>query len=308
MHLSKSRSMNKVSKKLLLCQTFFSLFTLMSFGQTHLSMGELKGQISAELQKHKGDFAVAFKDLTTGETFSINEHMTFHAASTMKMPVMIEVFRQAGLGKFALTDSIVIKNEFKSIVDGSLYKQDSIQDSDHTLYRHIGEKRAIRDLVYDMIIVSSNFATNLVIDLVGAKNVTKTMRELGANDILILRGVEDSKAFKKGLNNTTNAFDLSLLFEKMASGKIVDQKACEDMIKILLDQRFNEMIPGKLPKNVKVAHKTGGLPKIQHDSGIVFLPDGRKYVLVLLSRDFENEVANKKMLAGISEMIYNNLK
>lgn len=287
----------------------FSCLSLLSvFGQSKLKMEELKQKISTELSKHKGSYAIAFKDLTTGEELSINEHETFHAASTMKMPVMIEVFKQASQGKFKLTDSITIKNEFKSIVDGSLYSQDSIQDSDHILYRHIGEKRAIKDLVYEMIIVSSNFATNMVIDLVGAKNVTQTMRDLGAKDILILRGVEDAKAFQKGLNNTTNAYDLRLLFEKMALGKIVNRKACDAMIKILLDQKFNDVIPGNLPKDVKVAHKTGGLPNIQHDSGIVFLPDGRKYVLVILSRDWENEAANRKMLAGISEMIYLNLK
>lgn len=287
----------------------FSCLSLLSvFGQSKLKMEDLKQKISTELSKHKGSYAVTFKDLTTGEELSINEHETFHAASTMKMPVMIEVFKQANQGKFKLTDSITIRNEFKSIVDGSLYSQDSIQDSDHILYRHIGEKRAIKDLVYEMIIVSSNFATNMVIDLVGAKNVTQTMRDLGAKDILILRGVEDAKAFQKGMNNTTTAYDLRLLFEKMALGKIVNQKACDAMIKILLDQKFNDVIPGNLPKDVKVAHKTGGLPNIQHDSGIVFLPDGRKYVLVILSRDWENEAANRKMLAGISEMIYLNLK
>ncbi len=287
----------------LFCLSIFSVF-----GQSKLKMEDLKQKISEELAKHKGSYAIAFKDLKTGEEFGINEHETFHAASTMKMPVMIEVFKQASQGKFKLTDSITIKNEFKSIVDGSLYSQDSIQDSDHILYRHIGEKRAIKDLVYEMIIVSSNFATNMVIDLVGAKNVTQTMRDLGAKDILILRGVEDAKAFQKGLNNTTNAYDLRLLFEKMALGKIVNQKACDAMIKILLDQKFNDVIPGNLPKDVKVAHKTGGLPNIQHDSGIVFLPDGRKYILVILSRDWESEAANRKMLAGISEMIYLNLK
>ncbi|MCF0058725.1 serine hydrolase [Dyadobacter sp. CY356] len=295
-------------KKVCFTIVLFCLSNLAVFGQSKLKMEDLKLKISDELKKHKGSYAVAFKDLTTGETLSINEHETFHAASTMKMPVMIEVFKQASQGKFKLTDSITIKNEFKSIVDGSLYSQDSIQDSDHILYRHIGEKRAIKDLVYEMIIVSSNFATNMVIDLVGAKNVTQTMRDLGAKDILILRGVEDAKAFQKGMNNTTNACDLRLLFEKMALGKIINQKACDAMIKILLDQKFNDVIPGNLPKDVKVAHKTGGLPNIQHDSGIVFLPDGRKYVLVILSRDWENEAANRKMLAGISEMIYLNLK
>lgn len=295
--------MNKIIIPLLLLTTL----NLSSFGQGKISMKDLTQQISAELKKHKGSYAVACKDLTTGEELLINEHAVFHAASTMKMPVMIEVFKQAAAGKFSLTDSIIIKNEFKSIVDGSLYSQDSIQDSEHELYKHIGEKRAIKDLVYDMIIISSNFATNMTIDVVGAKNVTQTMRDLGAKDILVLRGVEDAKAFQKGLNNTTTAYDLMLIFEKMAQGKIVNKTACDAMIKILLDQKFNSVIPAKLPANVKVAHKTGGLPNIRHDSGIIFLPDGRKYVLVLLSRDWEEENANIELLSKISKTIYDNI-
>lgn len=276
--------------------------------QPKMDMKALRGKITNELKKHNGTYAIAFKDLTTGEELSINERLSFHAASTMKTPVMIEVFKQATQGKFALTDSVLIKNEFKSIVDGSFYSLDSTQDSDHTLYRQIGQKRAIQDLVYEMIIVSSNFATNIIIDLVDAKKVMQTMQELGASNMQVLRGVEDTKAFQKGLNNTTNAYDLRLIFEKMATGKIVNAETCQAMIRILLDQKFNEVIPGNLPKDVKVAHKTGSIVKVQHDSGIVFLPDGRKYVLVILSKDFDNEEANKKMLAGISEMIYLNLR
>ncbi len=276
--------------------------------QPKMDMAALKVKITNELKKHNGTYAIAFKDLTTGDELSVNETASFHAASTMKTPVMIEVFRQAAQGKFALTDSILIKNEFKSIVDGSVYSLDSTQDSDHTLYRQIGQKRAIKDLVYEMIIVSSNLATNIIIDLVDAKMIMQTMRELGVSNMQVLRGVEDTKAFQKGLNNITNAHDLRLIFEKMATGKIVNAESCQAMIRILLDQKFNEVIPGNLPEDVKVAHKTGSIVKVQHDSGIVFLPDGRKYVLVILSKDFDNEEANKKMLAGISEMIYLNLR
>lgn len=294
-------------KNFCLAVAFLYLFQSLQ-AQPKMDMEALKGKITNELKKYNGTYAIAFKDLTTGEELSINERLSFHAASTMKTPVMIEFFKQATQGKFALTDSVLIKNEFKSIVDGSFYSLDSTQDSDHTLYRQIGQKRAIQDLVYEMIIVSSNFATNIIIDLVDSKKVMQTMQELGASNMQVLRGVEDTKAFQKGLNNTTNAYDLRLIFEKMATGKIVNAETCQAMIRILLDQKFNEVIPGNLPKDVKVAHKTGSIAKVQHDSGIVFLPDGRKYVLVILSKDFDNEEANKKMLAGISEMIYLNLR
>ncbi len=263
-----------------------------------------KTAIEAKLKTVEGEFAVAFKDLQTGKTLFINKKENFHAASTMKTPVMIEVFKQAKAGKFKLTDSILVKNEFKSIVDGSPYSMDIADDSGDGMYKMIGKKMTIYDLTYQMIIVSSNLATNILIDLVDAKNANESMRKLGAKDIQVLRGVEDQKAFDKGLSNTTTAYDLMLIFEKIAQNKVIDKKSCEEMRKILFDQKFNEIIPEKLPKTVKVAHKTGSITGVQHDSGIVYLPDGRKYVLVLLSKKLKNADAGVKVLAEVSEMIY----
>ena len=264
----------------------------------------LQSDIEKELSGKKGTFAVAFKDLKTGRHINIKDKETFHAASTMKTPVMIEVYKQAGEGKFSLNDSIELKNEFKSIVDGSSFSLDSTDDSEFELYKHIGEKRTIAALLYQMIIVSSNFATNLVIEKVGAKNVTNSMRQLGANDIQVLRGVEDNKAFEKGLVNTTTAHDLAMIFEKIAKGEAVNADASQAMVNILLDQKFNEIIPALLPSNVKVAHKTGSITHVHHDSGIVILPDGRKYVLVLLSKDWDDEKLTIQTMANISLLIY----
>jgi beta-lactamase class A len=264
----------------------------------------LKEQIIAELGKQEGVYAVAFKDLSTNEELLIMERERFHAASTMKTPVMIEVFRQANNGRFSMDDSLVIKNEFRSIVDSSFFSLDSADDSEKELYKQIGKKKKISDLVYDMIIVSSNLATNIIIETVDAKQVTKTMRKLGAKNIEVLRGVEDSKAFEKGLINSTNAYDLMMLFELLAKGEMVNPVASDAMVKILLDQKFNEIIPAKLPKEVKVAHKTGSVTGVNHDSGIVFLPDGRRYVIVLLSKDVKDTDAGIKAMANVSEMLY----
>lgn len=266
---------------------------------------ELKESIEKELANQSGSFAVAFKDLTTGEEILINEHSLFHAASTMKAPVMVEVYKQATAGKFSLKDSLLIKNEFKSILDSSLYSLTSTSDSDTLIYKHIGEKRTVYSLLYDMIIVSSNLATNLIVELVDAKNVTQTMRDIGANDMQVLRGVEDVKAYEAGLNNQVTAYDLMLLYETIANEETVNAEASMAMIDILLDQRFNDIIPAKLPKKVKVAHKTGSITGVRHDSGIVFLPDGRKYILVLLSKDLQDADASIEAMANVSEMIYN---
>lgn len=270
-----------------------------------MTLNKLQDQISSKLAEQPGNFAVAFKDLTTSETLLINEQEYFHAASTMKTPVMIEVYKQVAAGAFSLNDSFILKNEFKSIVDSSSFSLDANDDSEKELYRHLGEKRSLYNLVYDMINISSNLATNMVIELANARHVTETMRQLGAKRIQVLRGVEDAKAFKKGFNNVTTANDLMLIYEKMAKGEIVDSASSQAMIKILLNQQFNEIIPARLPKEVKVAHKTGNISHVQHDSGIVFLPSGRKYVLVLLSKNWQKEEQAIKAMAEVSEMIYN---
>ena len=266
---------------------------------------ELKKEVQHKLAISNAYFGIAFKDLQTGKIVLLNEKDNFHAASTMKTPVLIEIFKQAAAGKFSLTDSIVIKNSFISIADGSEYSLDSRDDSELELYKNIGGKRTIASLAYQMIILSSNLATNLLIDLVKPDSIMHTMKEMGANDIEVLRGVEDNKAYQKGLNNTTTAYDLLLIYEQMANEKLISAAASKEMIRILLDQRFNEIIPAQLPKDVKVAHKTGSITGVQHDSGIVLLPDGRKYVLVLLSRfDPPDEKTVIRAMADVSKLIY----
>jgi beta-lactamase class A len=276
--------------------------------QSRTTLDQLRQQINQELAKQSGVFAVAFKDLSTGQELFIREHDVFHAASTMKTPVMIEVYKQVAQKRLSLSDSIPIKTEFKSIVDGSPYSLKAQTDSDTNIYKEVGTKRTLASLVYDMIILSSNLATNLVIEQADAQKVTQTMRELGAKDIQVRRGVEDSKAFAQGLNNTTTAYDLMVIFEKIATGQAVNPEASKAMIDILLDQRFSSKIPAKLPKEVKVAHKTGSIKGVSHDSGIVFLPDGRQYVLVLLSKDLKNDQAAENTLATVSELIYQYVK
>ena len=269
------------------------------------NLESLKTKIDSIFKSLDGDFAITFKVVDDGKgSILINEKMIFHAASTMKTPVMIEVFKQAAENKFKLDNSIEIKNEFKSIVDDSPYSLDITDDSGEDLYNFIGKKKTIRELVFDMITVSSNLSTNILIELVGAKNVTETMRSIGANDIKVLRGVEDSKAFQLGLNNVVTAFDLMSIYENLANYKFVNSESSVEMINILLQQKHNTRIPAKLPHNVKVAHKTGTITGVGHDSGIVFLPDGRKYALVLLSKNVKDEKAVIEAQAEVSKIIY----
>src|SRR3972149_9703014 len=285
---------------------FLIIFFIISIRQMHAqNLDSLKIKIDSIFKSLEGDFSLAFKEVDNEKNLIlINEKMIFHAASTMKTPVMIEVFKQAAENKFNLDDSIEIKNEFKSIVDDSIYALYIADGSGEKLYNFIGKKKTIRELVFDMITVSSNLATNILIELVGAKNTTETLRSIGANDIKVLRGVEDNKAFQLGLNNIVTAFDLMLMYQYLAKHELVSHEASKEMINILLHQKHNSRISAKLPPDVKVAHKTGSITGVGHDSGIIFLPDGRKYVLVLLSKNVKDEKAVIEAQAEVSRIIY----
>ncbi len=288
-------------KKSALITFGFFLFTCMNIsGQKNI---RLKDQIIELMSKTEGDFGLAFKNLDNSDTIFINAHEYFHAASTMKTPVMLEIFNQEKQGKFKISDSIIVQNEFESIVDKSKYSLSINDDSDDILYRKIGQKMTIHDLTYEMMTKSSNLATNILIDKVGAKDVMKLLRSLNIKENIVLRGVEDQKAFEAGLNNKTTPFGLMQIFEHIA----LTQPSNSLMMEILFEQKFNEIIPAHLPKTVKVAHKTGSITGVQHDSGIVFLPDGRKYVLILLSKNLKNADDGVKTLAVISKLIYDHL-
>ena len=269
------------------------------------SLDALERDIRTVLDSVEGDFAVAFRTLDdTSETLLLNEHSMFHAASTMKTPVMVELYRQAHAGRFDLDDSIRVTNEFRSIVDGSPYSLTPEDDSYEALYDHLGEKRPIRTLMREMITASSNLATNILIEKVGADRTTQTMRRYGADRIQVRRGVEDMKAYRQGLNNETSAHDLLVLLERIARREAVSEEASDEMIAILKEQAYNDMIPARLPDSVEVAHKTGWITGLHHDSGIVFVPDGPTYVLVLLSQNLEDEEAGVDAFARISRVIY----
>ena len=267
----------------------------------------LEKKIISKFNDETGNFALAFKNLDDGKEILINENEIFHAASTIKTPVMIEFYKQLHQGKLSLKDTLQIKNEFKSIVDGSMYKLSEFDDSDKNTYNKLGQYYSINNLIYEMITISSNFATNILIEYIGANNVTKSMKEIGALNIDILRGVEDIKAFELGLNNTTSAKDLLIIYEKLAKGKIINNESSAIMIDILKDQKYDDIIPKYLPKDIEIANKTGMITGVHHDSGIVFLKDGKKYVIVLLSKNMSDMESGTEMMARISELIYKTL-
>jgi beta-lactamase class A len=251
---------------------------------------------------------LAVFDTETKQTLLINEHASLHAASTMKLPVMMELFRLADRKKLGLNDRIEIKNKFYSIIDSSEYRLNKGDDSDQELYGRIGQTASVLELVDRMITWSSNLATNLLIERVKAENVNALMRELGAKDIQVLRGVEDAKAFEAGKNNTTTAYDLMVLLRLIAENKFLDRRACEKMVEILSAQHFNEGIPAGLPTATRVAHKTGWITKHHHDAGIVYLPGRKPYVIVALTKGIAEQKRSGILIADLSRAVYQALQ
>jgi beta-lactamase class A len=277
-----------------------SLLTLTA--QSAVEPPGLRDRVLSLVKTSGAEVAVAFRTIDGRHELLIDPDKTFHAASTMKVPVMIELFRQAHAGTLSLDEPLPIRNEFHSIVDGSVYQLDVSDDSDTEVYKAIGGTLTLRQLAEAMITVSSNFAANLLIERLGVENIRRTVTQLGADGMQVLRGVEDGKAFEKGMNNTTTARGLLVLLEKLATGPVVSAKADADMIGILSRQTFNDAIPAGVPPGTRVAHKTGTITKIHHDAAIVFGP--RPYVLVVLVRGLQEEKESARLIAAISREVW----
>ncbi len=285
------------------CFLLLSVVTILTPGARAQSIPlAIQAQIESRIAASHADVAVAFQTLDGKTAYFYHADDSFHAASTMKVPVMIELFHQVQQGKLDLNDKIPIHVEFHSIVDGSVYKLNAADDSELLLYDAQGETRTLSQLCDLMITVSSNLATNLLIEKLGVENIQATTEMLNANGMKVLRGVEDSKAFEKGLNNTTTARALQILMTAIAEGKAVNPSSSQQMIQILEHQKFNEGIPRGLPEAMRVAHKTGEITRIHHDAAIVYA--ARPFVLVILVRGLVELRDSSAVMADITRLLY----
>jgi beta-lactamase class A len=262
-------------------------------------------QVERRIARVPGAVAgIAFRDLGSGDTLFLGADQSFHAASTMKVPVMIELFRRIDVQALTLEQPILLVNRFASIVDGSPYPLDPNDDSDSLVYRWVGTRVPVRALLQHMITRSSNLATNALIALVGPAQASATAHSLGAINMSVLRGVEDGKAFEAGLNNTTTARDLAVLMAAIEQRTAASAASCAAMRDILLQQEFNSEIPAGLPPGTRVAHKTGQITGVLHDAAIVYPPTHAPYVLVVLTRGIAQETVAQSMIADISRLVY----
>jgi beta-lactamase class A len=250
------------------------------------------------------EVAVSYRDLATGDSLDLGADVEFHAASTMKIPVMLEVLRSVEAGRITLGQEVLLENRFQSIVDGSPYSLDAGDDSDSLMYRRVGTRVPVRELLERMIVRSSNLATNALIALVGADRVNATAHALGAAHIRVLRGVEDGKAFAAGLNNTTTSADLAVLLQRIERNEALSAASARLMKEILLRQEFNGEIPAGVPPGTPVAHKTGSITATLHDAAIVYPPGRPPYVLVVLTRKIPDEATARTLIVDISRLVW----
>lgn len=269
------------------------------------SLAALRATIEQRIAAVPGaQAAVWMHDLASGDTLAVNATTAFHAASTMKVPVMIELFRRADASLLRLDSAIVLRNQFASIVDGSSFTLNAGDDSDSSLYAKVGQRVTLRELNERMITRSSNLATNAVIELLDARKVNATAHDLGASTMQVRRGVEDTKAFNAGLNNSTSARDLGALMAALAQDRAASKASCEAMRAILLKQEFNEEIPAGLPAGTPVAHKTGWITATTHDAAIIYPPRRAPYVLVVLTRAIPDRAVAQRLMADISRDVW----
>ncbi|MCE5207080.1 MAG: class A beta-lactamase-related serine hydrolase [Chloroflexi bacterium] len=234
------------------------------------------------------EFGIAVEHVESGDTFEINGDKVFPTASIFKVPVMVEVFRQAREGKFNLNDRLELQSRYKTLTTGVLL---TLQD---------GLMLSIRDLMMLMTIISDNTATSMLMELVGAENITHTMHELGLPSMSIVITVHEmflhafgipdqkdislkdlyqrahevemdytSRTFSRGTDNdVSSAKDMTRLLSMIQKGEIVDPEASQEMIEILRNQQYSSRVPRYLPWR-SVANKTGTMRGLRNDSGII---------------------------------------
>jgi beta-lactamase class A len=251
-----------------------------------------------------GTIGVAYLNLETGMSFAHDDDAIVHAASTMKVPLMMALFQAIDDKQLRLDQSIAVRNQFQSLIDGSTFTLDPKEDGDPELYQAIGSTRTLEELIRRMIVRSSNLATNLLIEQIGASRVQDLMLSLGAYRIKVRRGVEDDKAFTAGINNLASAGDLLIALAALIKGDTFKPESTAKMIDFLKAQEFNEKIPAGLPEGTVVAHKTGDITGFHHDAAIVFPPGTKPYILVIVTQGYADEKAANHAISEVSRVIW----
>jgi beta-lactamase class A len=248
---------------------------------------------------------VAFHDYGTGQALSIHGDGWFHAASTIKVPVLVGVFAAIEDEDLTIDSRVHVRNQFLSVVDRAPYRIDSSRDANSEVHATVGKTMKLSELARHMIVTSSNLATNLIIDAVGIDRVQNTLRELGIEGVDLRRGVEDERAYAEGIINRVTADGLVQVLRLIEEKKAISAEACDRMLDILHEQEFRSGIPAGVPDDARVANKTGEISTVAHDTGLVY-PRGREpYALAILTQwNASRSSGRRDTLAAISREVY----
>jgi beta-lactamase class A len=276
----------------------------MARAEVSSTLGKEVDRLAAE-RKAKA-IAVAVHDLETDFRFSLRGDRWFHAASTIKVAVLLAVFRAADEGRLRLNESLHVRNRFFSAAGGSVFHVGADRDATPELYQSVGRTAKISVLAHAMISGSSNLATNLLLDFLGVEYARTVLRDARVEGVELRRGVEDHGAHEQGINNQATADGLLSLLSAIR-GDFLTNGSKQQVIRILLEQRFNSMIPAGLPSHAIVAHKTGEISTVSHDIGIVYLPEREPYIAAILTEFDPDQEGRREAVAAISEAIYRSL-
>jgi beta-lactamase class A len=263
----------------------------------------------AELEKRSGCKAlgVSLYDSETGEAFGYRADRWFHAASTIKVAILLAVFAEIHRGALVRQSRLHVRNRFLSAYDGSPFRVDADRDANAEVQDAIGKTMRISELALHMIATSSNLATNLLLDYIGLESVQRTLADLGIAGIDVRRGVEDERAFQAGINNQVTADGLVQLLRAIAEERAFSPELSRAMLDILHAQEFKSGIPAGLPVQARVAHKTGEISTVAHDAGIVYLAKRKPYVVAVLTEWSPDATGRSATIAAASYDVYQHL-
>jgi beta-lactamase class A len=266
-----------------------------------------KAVLDAAEQAGASAVAVGVYDFEHRTGWSIDGERWFHAASTIKIPILLGVFAAIADGRLEPFSRVHVRNRFLSVVDGSPYRVHSNRDANSAVHAAIGKTMQVQELARHMIVTSSNLATNLLIDIVGLDALQQTLDERGYAGIELHRGVEDEIAWETGISNRVTADGLVALLRDIAAREAISEEASDRMLEILHDQQFRGGIPGGLPDAARVAHKTGEISTVAHDAGIVYLKGREPYVLAVLTEWDSGTGGRQKLIAAVSRLVHRHM-
>lgn len=252
--------------------------------------------------------SVALHDSESGDELHYEGDRWYHGASTIKVAILLAVYGEIARGRLAPQSRLHVRNRFLSAYDGSPFRVLADRDADSGVHAAIGKTMRVNELALHMIATSSNLATNLLLDLIGLHTVQQAIDHFGLTGLDIRRGVEDEKAFEHGIVNRVTANGLVALLRLIAEERAYSPELSREMLDILHQQEFRKGIPARLPREVRVAHKTGDISTVAHDAGVVYAPGRAPYVVAILTEWAAGAGSRSQTIASISQCVFQHLR